>query len=101
MKVLDAEFRSFNKEGNKCVAFATVTIDHLIMSGFSIIDGTNGLFVAWPRQQNKRDKKYYETVYPDDKDLRKELSAQILDKYKIFKGGTDSQDDNIDSELGF
>ncbi|MDD2679401.1 MAG: SpoVG family protein [Candidatus Omnitrophica bacterium] len=66
---------------SKLKAFADVTLAGIIVKGFSVVDGSKGLFVSMPRHQGK-DGKWYNTVYPSTKELKEQLSAIVLTAYK-------------------
>jgi stage V sporulation protein G len=70
------------KEGN-LKAYVDISIDDaIIIKGFKVMDGKNGLFVAMPSVQNKRDEKYYETVSCNNTDVKDDLSNTVLAAYK-------------------
>jgi len=70
------------KEGN-LKAYVDISIDDaIIVKGFKVMDGKNGLFVAMPSVQNKRDEKYYETVSCNNTDVKDDLSNTVLAAYK-------------------
>jgi stage V sporulation protein G len=52
-----------------------------VVKGFSVVDGSKGLFVSMPRHQGK-DGKWYNTVYPVTKELKQKLSEVVLTAYK-------------------
>ena len=70
------------KEGN-LKAYVDISIDDaIIVKGFKVMDGKNGLFVAMPSVQNKRDDKYYETVSCNNTEVKDDLSNTVLAAYK-------------------
>ena len=70
------------KEGN-LKTYVDISIDDaIIIKGFKVMDGKNGLFVAMPSVQNKRDEKYYETVSCNNTDVKDDLSNTVLAAYK-------------------
>ena len=70
------------KEGN-LKAYVDISIDDaIIIKGFKVMDGKNGLFVAMPSVQNKRDEKYYETVSCNNTEVKDDLSNTVLVAYK-------------------
>ena len=70
------------KEGN-LKAYVDISIDDaIIIKGFKVMDGKNGLFVAMPSVQNKRDEKYYETVSCNNTEVKDDLSNTVLAAYK-------------------
>ena len=74
--------RIFRIDGeSKLKAFADVSFCGIVVKGFSVVDGSKGLFVSMPRHQGK-DGKWYNTVYPVSKELKEELSDLILTAYK-------------------
>jgi len=66
---------------SKLKAFADVSFAGIVVKGFSVVDGSKGLFVSMPRHQGK-DGKWYDTVYPATKELKAQLSAVVLTAYK-------------------
>jgi len=70
------------KEGN-LKAYVDISIDDaIIVKGFKVMGGKNGLFVAMPSVQNKRDEKYYETVSCNNTEVKDDLSNTVLAAYK-------------------
>jgi len=66
---------------SKLKAFADVSFSGVVIKGFSVVNGQNGLFVSMPRHQGK-DGKWYNTVYPSTKELKQQLSEVVLEAYK-------------------
>jgi DNA-binding cell septation regulator SpoVG len=66
---------------SKLKAFVDVSISGIVVKGFSVVDGSKGLFVSMPRHQGK-DGKWYNTVYPTTKELKQKLSEAVLSAYK-------------------
>ena len=74
--------RIYRLEGDsKLKAFVDVSFAGIVVKGFSVVDGSNGLFVSMPRHQGK-DGKWYNTVYPATKELKQQLSEAVLTAYK-------------------
>lgn len=74
--------RIFRVDGkSKLKAFADVSFAGIIVKGFSVVDGSKGLFVSMPRHQGK-DGKWYNTVYPTTKELKEQLSEAVLAVYQ-------------------
>ncbi len=65
---------------SKLKAFVDVSISGIVVKGFSVVNGSKGLFVSMPRHQGK-DGKWYNTVYPATKELKQELSEVVLEAY--------------------
>lgn len=66
---------------SKLKAFADVSFSGIVIKGFSVVNGEKGLFVSMPRHQGK-DGKWYDTVYPETKELKQQLSEVVLEAYK-------------------
>ena len=66
---------------SKLKAFIDVSCSGIVVKGFSVVNGSKGLFVSMPRHQGK-DGKWYDTVYPATKELKQQLSELILEAYK-------------------
>ena len=70
-------------------AYASLEFDNtLVVTGFSIFDSVNGLFVSMP--QRKSNDKYYDVVYPTSKRGREFISKHILAEYD--KSGERTED---------
>ena len=69
-----------NNSGSKTVAFFDMqTNDGIVIKGFRIVNGTNGLFVSSPDEKGK-DGKYYESVILP-KGMKDELQQVALEEY--------------------
>jgi len=66
---------------SKLKAFADISFSGIVVKGFSVVNGSKGLFVSMPRHQGK-DGKWYNTVYPTTKELKQKLSDLVLSAYK-------------------
>jgi len=74
--------RIYKVDGDsKLKAFVDVSLGGVIVKGLRIVDGSKGLFVGMPRHQGK-DGKWYNTVYPVNKDIQKQLSDLVLAAYQ-------------------
>jgi len=74
--------RIYKVDGDsKLKAFVDVTWGGIILKGLRVVDGSNGLFVSMPRHQGK-DGKWYNTVYPTNKEIQKHLSDLVLAAYE-------------------
>jgi len=72
-----------NSTGKTLAYFDVQTKDEIILKGFRIVDGSNGLFVANPDQKGK-DGKFYDTVIIP-KEMKDELEKTALEEYKQNK----------------
>ena len=66
--------------GKVVAFFDLITSEGFTIKGFKIVEGTNGLFVSFPSQQNK-DGDYNDTVWAD-KELKAELHSMALEVYE-------------------
>jgi len=64
----------------KLKAFADISFNGVVVKGFSVVEGKNGLFVSMPRHQGK-DGKWYDTVQTETKELKQQLSDVVLEAY--------------------
>ncbi len=63
-----------------------LVLDTLLVKGLRIVQGKEGLFLSMPQQQSK-DGKWYDTVYPVSKEMRKGLEKMVIDEYKTEIAG--------------
>lgn len=74
--------RIYKVDGDaKLRAFVDVSLGGIVVKGLRVVHGSNGLFVSMPRHQGK-DGKWYNTVYPADKQIQKQLSDLVLAAYQ-------------------
>ncbi len=84
MKTLDievADIRKINGDG-KLKAFADVKFaDCIIVKGFTVAQGTKGVFVSMPRKASK-DGKWFDTLTPLSEEFKQELQDKVLEAYE-------------------
>jgi stage V sporulation protein G len=74
-----------NNSSSKTAAFFDVeTSDGIIIKGFRIVNGTNGLFISNPDEKGK-DGKFYDTVILP-KEMKESLEKLALEEYNKSKG---------------
>ncbi|MCH9028267.1 MAG: septation protein SpoVG family protein [Bacteroidetes bacterium] len=70
---------------SKTVAFFDVeTEEGINIKGFTLVEGTNGLFMGIPSEKGK-DGKYYDRVYVP-KELKEQLTEMAISMYNESKG---------------
>lgn len=68
-----------NGEG-KTVAFLDIqTDDDIIIKGFRLVNGSNGLFLASPDEKGKDGKYYDKVILPNE--LKEKLTQLAIDEY--------------------
>jgi stage V sporulation protein G len=98
MKITDVSFFDMDKGNLK--AFAKIVVDNILtITGVKIMDGNNGLFMAWPSRLNEKDKKWYDIVYITDKVRKQEFNDKVVNAYKAYKG--ESAETEEDDDLPF
>ena len=74
-----------NKTGGKTAAFFDIqTKDEIIIKGFRLVNGANGLFVSSPNEKGK-DGKYYESVILP-KEMKTALENLAVEEYNKMHG---------------
>jgi DNA-binding cell septation regulator SpoVG len=68
-------------QDKKLRAFVDVSFGGIVVKGLRVVAGANGLFVSMPQHQGK-DGKWYNTVYPADKEIQRQLSDLVLAAYQ-------------------
>lgn len=62
-------------------AFADVKIGGgLVIKGFSVVNGKNGVFVSMPRKASK-DGRWFDILMPVSDDLKEEIEQKVLEAY--------------------
>ncbi|MAT56606.1 MAG: SpoVG family protein [Melioribacteraceae bacterium] len=70
-----------NNENSKVKAFFDIkTQEGIIIKGFKIIEGANGLFASVPSTKAKDDKYYDDVVFPT-KEMKDKLNEMALEAY--------------------
>ncbi|MBU3958823.1 MAG: SpoVG family protein [Candidatus Omnitrophica bacterium] len=74
--------RIYKVDGDsKLKAFVDISLGGIVIKGLRIVSGANGLFLGMPRHQGK-DGKWYNTVYPTNKEIHQELTELVLAAYQ-------------------
>lgn len=69
-----------NSNNSKTVAFLDIqTEEGIVIKGFRLVNGSNGLFLSAPNEKGK-DGKYYDSVVIP-KEMKEELQTQAIDEY--------------------
>jgi len=77
----------FEGSGKTVAFFDVETEEGLNIKGFTLVEGSNGLFAGAPREKGKDDK-YYDRVYVP-KELKEQLTEMAVAKYnKVSEGAT-------------
>ena len=56
--------------------------DELQLTGLRIVDGANGLFLAYPNDPGYKGEDFRSIFYPLTRDLRDHIESEVLIKYK-------------------
>lgn len=79
-----ARMNPLKNSSTKTVAFFDIqTEEEIVIKGFKLVNGPNGLFASSPDEKRK-DGKYYETVTLP-KDLKNKLGKMAIEEYGKVK----------------
>ena len=79
---LDIRVYPIDEPKGNTLAFASVAIDDLAaIRGVRVVSGEKGLFVTMPQSQDSTGI-YHDIAFPLNGDLRKEISAAVLDEFE-------------------
>ena len=82
MKTIEIEvvdIRKITGDG-KLKAFADVRVgDSLVIKGFCVMEGKNGIFVSMPRKASK-DGRWFDVVEPDES-MKRLLEDKVMESY--------------------
>jgi len=74
------DIRKVTGDGN-LKALADVKLgESLIIKGFSVVNGKNGIFVSMPRKLS-RDGRWYDMMTPLNEEVRKDFEEKVLEAY--------------------
>ena len=85
----------FNGTGKTVAFFDVETEEGMNIKGFTLVEGSNGLFVGVPSEKGKDDK-YYDRVYVP-KELKEQLADMAISMYNESKDGGASSNGADDS----
>ena len=78
---LDVRVYPIDEPKGNTFAFASIAIDDLAaIRGIRVVNGEKGLFVTMPQSQDNSGV-YHDIAFPLSGDLRKEITAAVLDEY--------------------
>ena len=78
-------FRMRIFDGDKTMAFIDLAYGELIIKGFKIVNGNQGIFISFPREKGKDDR-WWDTVICSNPLLSKKIEELALAEYKKLKG---------------
>lgn len=83
MNITEVRIYEVNKDNLK--AFASITIDgEFVVTGISIREGKNGLFVSMPSR--KSGDKWNDICYPITKEARQQIIDAVMGQYEGNEG---------------
>ena len=83
MNITEVRIYEVNKDNLK--AFASITIDNeFVVTGISIREGKNGLFVSMPSR--KSGDKWNDICYPITKEARQQIIDAVMGQYEGNEG---------------
>ncbi len=88
MKIVD--MRTFEGSTRTKAFFDLVTEEGITIKGFKIVDGSNGLFVSFPREQGKDGNWYDKVKMP--RELSDKLNEMALNEYGGIGSSLDVED---------
>ena len=90
--------------GNTQAFFDIKTNEGIVIKGFKLVEGINGLFVSMPSRKGKDQQgedKWFDTIWIEDQNLRNTLNQLALDAYNgDVSNATSSQESNKTSVTG-
>ena len=79
MEIEVVDIRKITGDG-KLKAFADVKVgDCLVVKGFCVMEGKNGVFVSMPRKASK-DGRWFDILEPDES-IKREIENKVLESY--------------------
>jgi stage V sporulation protein G len=79
---LDVRVYPIDEPKGGTMAFASVAVDDMAaIRGIRVVDSEKGLFVSMPQSKDKNDE-YHDIAFPLTGELRKEITAAVLEEYE-------------------
>ena len=92
MNITEVKIRKY--ENNATKGFASITFDDaLVVTGLTILEGNDGLFVSMPQSKGKdKDGKerWFDIVFPTSKEGRQAITDAVLEAYNKEAGNKKS-----------
>jgi len=83
LTISNVQIQKFPSPVGKTVGMAKLILgDCFQLTALRIVDGYNGLFVAYPNDPGYKGEDYRSLMYPITKDLREDIESAILEKWK-------------------
>jgi len=68
-------------ESGKLKAFFDIeTSEGMVIKGFKLVEGSNGLFMSYPSEYSKKVDRYYDRVFLP-KELKESLEKQVINEF--------------------
>ena len=74
---VEGEVKKVNHK--KTRGFADINFNDLVIKGYRIVEGKDGLFVSEPSHADNGE--WFKSVYTKNKDLREEIAKVVLEAY--------------------
>lgn len=96
---MNIKAKVFKREYNNLKGVASITIeDCFIITGITIMNGKNGLFISMPNKKNTKGE-YKDICYPLNAETRKQITDIILAEYnKLDEPKQEVQEDFYSSD---
>lgn len=78
-----ARLNPYDGESKTAAFFDLETNEGIVIKGFTLVEGSNGLFVSAPSEKGKDNKYYEKVVLPQE--IKKQLTDMALSKYNELK----------------
>lgn len=83
MSVTSVQVYLLKEKQAKTLAYARVAMNECLqLTGLRVVEGANGLFVAYPNDHNYKGEDYRSLFYPVTRELREHIENQVLTKYQ-------------------
>lgn len=88
MTITDIRIRPCTGEGNKLKAFASITLDNvLVIHNIKIIENAKGLFLGMPSIKDSNGE-YKDICHPLETEFRVSMTEAIIQKYEEIMAST-------------
>jgi stage V sporulation protein G len=82
MNVTEIKVFPYKNGDSKLRAFAHVVLNGALrLTGLKVVEGENGLFVAYPSEKGK-DGQFYDIVHPTNRETRNVIQDAVLGSYE-------------------
>ncbi|MEN9354775.1 MAG: stage sporulation protein [Fibrobacterota bacterium] len=82
LQITDIQIWPLHKAESRIKAMVSITLnDSLKLSSLKIVEGRNGLFLAYPGEKKTGTDHYFNFIFPTRREVGDEIQREVLERY--------------------